>query len=80
VPTFDEVRTKIEARYAKATATSELNETSVESRMMEIEQATTNVEAQSRLSELRAQLGLGAATAERSIPEPAEEPKPQAQA
>jgi len=58
VPTMDEVRQKIEARYAKAKGMSELNEGSVESRMMEIEQATANVEAQSRLSELRSELGL----------------------
>ena len=42
VPTFDEVRDKIEARYAKAKGMSELTETSVESRMLEIEQATQN--------------------------------------
>jgi hypothetical protein len=35
-----------------------LNEASVESRVLEVEQATANVEAQSRLSELRAELGL----------------------
>ena len=46
VPTFDEVRDKIEARYAKAKGMSELTETSVESRMLEIEQATQNSEAQ----------------------------------
>jgi hypothetical protein len=61
VPTFSEVEQKIQARYAKAKATSELNETSVESRVLEIEQATANVEAQSRLSQLRAELGLDAA-------------------
>lgn len=58
VPTLNEVQQKIEARYAKAKAASELNEGSVESRVMEVEQATANVEAQSRLSELRAELGL----------------------
>jgi phage shock protein A len=72
VPTFNEVQQKIEARYAKAKATSELQETSVESRVLEIEQATANVEAQSRLSELRAELGLDAAAA----PTPVEQPKP----
>ena len=61
VPTFDEVRDKIEARYAKAKGMSELTETSVESRMLEIEQATQNSEAQGRLDEMRAQLGLAAA-------------------
>lgn len=77
VPTFDEVRQKIEARYAKAKATSELTETSVESRMMEIESATANVEAQSRLSQLRAELGLEGAPAAQAAPQPVEQPKPQ---
>ncbi len=63
VPTLDEVRAKIEARYAKAKATSELNSTSVESHMMEIETATADVEAQSRLSQMKAELGLTPAPA-----------------
>jgi phage shock protein A len=58
VPTLKEVEEKIQARYAKAKAASELTETSVESRVLEVEQATANVEAQGRLSELRAELGL----------------------
>ncbi len=62
VPTFNEVQAKIEARYAKAKAASELSEASVESRVLEVEQATANVEAQSRLSELRAELGLDGGT------------------
>ena len=76
VPTLNEVQEKIQARYAKAKATSELNETSVESRVFEVEQATANVEAQSRLSQLRSELGLdsGAAPAEQS--EPAERSEP----
>ena len=64
VPTFDEVRQKIEARYAKARGMAELTEESVESRMLEIEQATINTEAQARLSEIRSQLGLAPAAAE----------------
>jgi phage shock protein A len=67
VPTLSEVQEKIQARYAKAKAHAELSDTSVESRVLEVEQATANVEAQSRLSELRAELGLGGAT-----PAPAE--------
>jgi phage shock protein A len=65
VPTLDEVRQKIEARYAKAKGHAELQEASVDSRILEVEQATVNVEAQSRLSQLRAELGLepGAAPA-----------------
>ena len=60
VPTLDEVRDKIEARYAKAMGMPELRAT-VESRMLEVEQASMNSEAQSRLSEIRAQLGLAPA-------------------
>jgi phage shock protein A len=61
VPTFDQVRDKIEQRYAKAIGTSELQGQTTESRMLEVEQAALNTEAQSRLSELRSQLGLAGA-------------------
>jgi len=60
VPTFDEVRDKIEARYAKALGQADLQKQTVESSMLEIEQVHMNFEAQSRLSELRSQLGIGA--------------------
>ena len=63
VPTLDQVRDKIEARYAKALGTAELTESSVESRMLEVEQAQVNSEAQARLAEIRSQLGLSAAPA-----------------
>jgi len=63
VPTFDEVRDKIEARYAKAKGMAELQETTVEGRMLEIEQASTNTEARGRLEEMRAELGIPARTA-----------------
>ena len=63
VPTLKEVEEKIQVRYAKAMASSELSEASVESRVLEVEQATANVEAQGKLSELRAELGLDAAPA-----------------
>ena len=58
VPSFDEVRDKIEARYAKAKGVSELTGEAVESRMLEVETASMNVEAQNRLAEIRTQLGL----------------------
>jgi len=61
VPTFEEIRTKIESRYAKALGTSELTGQSVESRMLEVEQATVNNEAQMKLADIRAQLGIGPA-------------------
>ena len=59
VPTFDEVRSKIEARYAKAQGVSELANESVEGRMLEVETAQMDNEAQARLSEIRAKMGLG---------------------
>ena len=69
VPTLKEVEEKIQVRYAKAKAASELSEASVESRVLEVEQASANVEAQGKLSELRAELGLEAV--------PAAQPQPQ---
>jgi phage shock protein A len=68
VPTLDEVRDKIESRYARAKGMAELTESSVESRMLEVEQASMNVEAQARLSQIRAQLGIGAAPTESDAP------------
>jgi phage shock protein A len=58
VPTLNEVRDKIEARYAKAKAVAELSESTVDTSIREIEEATANIAAQDRLTELRAELGL----------------------
>jgi len=63
VPTFDQVRDKIEKRLAKAQATSDLTGTSVDTKMLEVEQAQASAEAQARLSEMRSELGLSAAPA-----------------
>ena len=70
VPTFDQVRDKIEARYARAIGASELQGQTVESRMLEVEQASLNTEAKSRLSELRSQLGLASEPGALSAPTP----------
>jgi phage shock protein A len=58
VPTFNQVRDKIEKRLSKAQATSDLTGTSVDTKMLEVEQAQASAEAQARLSELRSELGL----------------------
>ena len=63
VPSFEEIKDKINARYAKASATAELNSTSVDTSILEIEQASANAEAKSRLARMRAELGLDAPTA-----------------
>ncbi len=75
VPTFDEVRQKIEVRYAKAKGAAELTESSVESRMKEIEAATMNVEAKARLSEMKVELGLPSGASPEELLEVAE-PQP----
>ncbi len=59
VPTFEEVRQKIETRYARALGAAEITGQSVEQRMLEIEQASANIEAQNKLAEIRTQLGIG---------------------
>ena len=79
VPSFEEVRNKVEQRYAKAKGAAELQEDSIEGRMLEVEQASLNVEAQGRLSEIRAQLGLEEATAPAAEAPLQEAPQPQAQ-
>ncbi len=58
-PSLDQVREKIEARYAKAIGTSELSGQTVESRMLEVQQAAMGSEARSRLDSMRAELGMG---------------------
>ena len=64
VPTFNEIRDKIEARYAKAKGVAEISSGNVSDRMLEIERASMDSEAQERLSEIRTQLGLPVGEAE----------------
>ncbi|MBA3281188.1 MAG: PspA/IM30 family protein [Acidimicrobiia bacterium] len=72
VPSLNEVRDKIEQRYSRAKGMSELTEASTESRMIEIENAAANFEAQDRLASIRAQLGIEDASAPASAPAAAE--------
>jgi len=62
VPSLEEVRQKIEARYAKAKGMAELEGSSVQSRMLEVEQASMNSDAQARLAEIRTKLGIASAS------------------
>jgi phage shock protein A len=68
VPSLEQVRDKIEARYAKAVGTSELGNATVESRMLEVQEAVVGAQAQSRLEQIKAQMALEAGGA---APEPA---------
>lgn len=64
VPSIDQVRDKIDARYAKAKGMTELAGGDVDARMLEVEQAGRNAEARARLDTIRAELGIaGAGTA-----------------
>lgn len=58
VPTMDEVRRKIEQRYARAVGAAELQQDTVEGKMLEVEQASMDFEADARLDDIRKQLGL----------------------
>lgn len=69
-PNLDQVRDKIEQRYANALGSAELAQNSVQGRMMEIEQASTQMAGHSRLEQIRAsmkaeggQLGQGTGSA-----------------
>jgi phage shock protein A len=73
VPTLDEVRNKIDQRYAKAKGVSELQGMTVESKMLEVEQASVNFEAQARLSEIRSRLGISESTESSAAEETAAE-------
>lgn len=55
-PNLDQVREKIERRYANALGQSELAQNSVQGRMMEVQQAGIQMAGHSRLEQLRAEM------------------------
>jgi phage shock protein A len=59
-PTLDQVRDKIEKRYANALGSAELAQNSVQARMLEVQQASIDMAGASRLEQIRASLGGGA--------------------
>ncbi|TDB70101.1 PspA/IM30 family protein [Micromonospora sp. KC723] len=56
VPTLDEVRDRIERRYATAMGRAELAGNSVEGRMLEIQKSTLDAAGSSRLEQIRASM------------------------
>jgi phage shock protein A len=56
VPTLDEVRDKIEARYATALGQADLASNSTQGRIMEVQRATIDMAGATRLEEIRAEL------------------------
>ena len=70
VPSLDEVRDKIERRYANALGQAELSKNSIEGRMAEVQQASIQMAGHSRLEALRAEMKseeLTAGTAPQAI-------------
>ena len=67
-PSLDEVREKIERRYANAMGRAELASNSVEGRMLEVQKSTLDMAGSSRLDQIRASMAGGqlAASAVRS--------------
>lgn len=55
-PNLDQVREKIERRYANALGQSELAQNSVQGRMLEVEQAGIQMAGHSRLEQIRAEM------------------------
>lgn len=78
-PSLDQVREKIEGRYARAMGAAELTHGSVEARMLEVQRSALDVEGTQRLEAIRASMGLTkapAATPEAAPAEGASEPAP----
>src|SRR2546423_8017143 len=55
-PSLDEVREKIERRYATAMGRAELASNSVEGRMLEVQKSTLDMAGASRLDQIRASM------------------------
>jgi len=55
-PSLDDVRDKIERRYANALGSAELHSDSIEGRMLEVQKSSLDMAGASRLDQLRAQL------------------------
>lgn len=60
VPSLNEVRDKIESRYAKALGQHELASTSVEARMLEVRKAAIDTAGAARLEQIRESMGVAA--------------------
>ena len=55
-PSLDQVRDKIERRYANALGSAELSRNSVQGRMLEVQQASVQMAGHSRLEQIRASM------------------------
>jgi phage shock protein A len=78
-PSLDEVRDKIEQRYANAMGRAELASNSVEGRMLEVQKSSLDIAGSSRLEQIRASMAgeqLGGAPAQPAVEQaaPASDP------
>jgi phage shock protein A len=73
-PSLDQVRDKIEQRYANAMGRAELASNSVEGRMLEVQKSSLDLAGSSRLEQIRASMAgdkLGGAAAQPAVGQPA---------
>ncbi|HEY2765724.1 MAG TPA: PspA/IM30 family protein [Pseudonocardiaceae bacterium] len=73
-PSLDEVRDKIERRYANAIGSAELAQTSVQGRMLEVQQSTMDMAGQARLEQIRASMRGAPVAGEVTSGQPAPQP------
>ncbi|MGH3718969.1 MAG: PspA/IM30 family protein [Pseudonocardiaceae bacterium] len=73
-PSLDEVRDKIERRYATALGSAELAQNSVQGRMLEVQQSTLDMAGRSRLEQIRASMRGAPVAGEVTAGEPAPRP------
>jgi phage shock protein A len=62
VPSLNEVREKIEARYATALGQAELANNSVQGRMLEVQKSSVDFAGAARLEQIRASIGGGSSS------------------
>ncbi|HEY3503632.1 MAG TPA: PspA/IM30 family protein [Actinocatenispora sp.] len=70
-PSLDEVREKIERRYANAMGRAELAQNSVEGRMLEVQKSSLDMAGNARLEQIRASMAgdqLTSAPAQKAVP------------
>src|SRR6185312_2148867 len=75
-PSLEEVRDKIERRYANAIGSAELAQNSVQGRMLEVQQASVDMAGASRLEQIRASLHGGPVAPQVTAGDQATQPAP----
>ena len=75
-PSLEEVRDKIERRYANAIGSAELAQNSVQGRMLEVQQSTVDMAGASRLEQIRASLHGGSVAPQVTAGDAATQPAP----